>query len=379
MGDEMIKVLFVIPNLGHGGAEKVLVNLLKHIDRKKFSASIFCIYDEGVNKTELPNDISYSSFFKRSFKGSGYLLKLFSPEFLYRHMIKQQYDMVVSYLEGQTARIVSGCKDSNCKLVSWIHVEQHSAKNAARMFRSVNEMHKCYSSFDHIACVSKFVKHDFMTICPEIDKSKIDVLYNTVESDIILDLSKKKMDIRFDKSKINLCGIGTLKKSKGFDRLIRIHKRLKDDGYPIHTYLLGEGPEEKTIRKMIDEYRLNDSITLLGYQINPYKYIKNSDIFVCCSYAEGFSTAATEALIVGTAVCTVDVSGMKEMLGENNEYGIVTDNDDEQLYIGLKNLIDDPKLLQHYKLKALERARIFETKNTVFSVEDKLTEVVRRS
>lgn len=133
------------------------------------------------------------------------------------------------------------------------------------------------------------------------------------------------------------------------------------------------------IRKMIDEYRLNDSITLLGYQINPYKYIKNSDIFVCCSYAEGFSTAATEALIVGTAVCTVDVSGMKEMLGENNEYGIVTDNDDEQLYIGLKNLIDDPKLLQHYKLKALERARIFETKNTVFSVEDKLTEVVRRS
>lgn len=43
MGDEMIKVLFVIPNLGHGGAEKVLVNLLKHIDRKKFSASIFCI------------------------------------------------------------------------------------------------------------------------------------------------------------------------------------------------------------------------------------------------------------------------------------------------------------------------------------------------
>ena len=204
-------------------------------------------------------------------------------------------------------------------------------------------------------------------------------MYNTVESDIILDLSKKKMDIRFDKSKINLCGIGTLKKSKGFDRLIRIHKRLKDDGYPIHTYLLGEGPEEKTIRKMIDEYRLNDSITLLGYQINPYKYIKNSDIFVCCSYAEGFSTAATEALIVGTAVCTVDVSGMKEMLGENNEYGIVTDNDDEQLYIGLKNLIDDPKLLQHYKLKALERARIFETKNTVFSVEDKLTEVVRRS
>ena len=239
------------------------------------------------------------------------------------------------------------------------------------MFRSVKEMRKCYSSFDHIACVSKFVKHDFITICPEIDKSKKDVLYNTIESDLTLDLSKKKLDICFDKSKINLCGIGTLKKSKGFDRLIRIHKRLKDDGYPIHTYLLGEGPEEKAIRKMIDEYHLNDSVTLLGYQINPYKYIKNSDIFVCCSYAEGFSTAATEALILGTAVCTVEVSGMKEMLG-NSEYGLITENTEKALYQGVKKILDDRSLFECYRNQAAVRGKMFSTEKTVKAVEDML-------
>ena len=68
-------------------------------------------------------------------------------------------------------------------------------------------------------------------------------------------------------------------------------------------------------------------VDFLGYQTNLYKYVAKCDLFVCASHAEGFSTAATEALILGVPVCTVEVSGMKEMLGENNEYGIITEND----------------------------------------------------
>ena len=62
----------------------------------------------------------------------------------------------------------------------------------------------------------------------------------------------------------------------------------------------------------------------MGYQTNPYKYLAKCDLFVCSSHSEGFSTAATEALIVGVPVCSVEVSGMREMLGENNEYGVIT-------------------------------------------------------
>ena len=93
--------------------------------------------------------------------------------------------------------------------------------------------------------------------------------------------------------------------------------------------ILGQGPEKDNLLSMINELHIEDSSKLLGYNTNPYKYLKNSDMFVCSSVAEGFSTAATEALIVGTPVVTVEVSGMKEMLGENNEYGIVTDNNED--------------------------------------------------
>lgn len=375
----MIKVLFLIPNLGHGGAEKVLINLLKHMNKNVFDISVFCLYDEGIHKNDLPDSISYYSYFKKSFRGSGHLLKLFSPKYLYKHMIKNKYDIVVSYLEGQTARIASGCTDSNTKLISWIHVEQHNKTNAARMFRSVGEMNKCYSKFDYIACVSNFVKKDFLSLLPFIQKEKVGIIYNTVESNIIRRLAEEKIEIKIDQSKINICGIGTLKTSKGFDRLIRIHKKLSDDGYPVHTYLLGEGPEEKKLKQMVLDLDVNDSFTFLGYHTNPYKYLANCDIFVCCSYAEGFSTAATESLIVGTAVCTVDVSGMKEMLGDNNEYGIVTSNDENQLYLGIKKLLSNKELLKEYKAKSLERSKIFDTNSTVSSVEDLFNKLVRRT
>ena len=76
------------------------------------------------------------------------------------------------------------------------------------------------------------------------------------------------------------------------------------------------------------------------------------DLFICASFAEGFSTAATEALIVGIPVCTVEVSGMKEMLGVNNEYGLVVENNDEALYQGIKRFFDEPGLLEYYTKQA---------------------------
>ena len=126
------------------------------------------------------------------------------------------------------------------------------------------------------------------------------------------------------------------------------------------------------LENYVREHNLQDKVTFWGYQTNPYKYVAKCDLFVCASYAEGFSTAATEALIVGTPVCTVEVSGMKEMLGENSEYGLVVENDDEALYQGIKKLITDKELLNHYKQKAIERGKEFSTEKTVKAVEEML-------
>lgn len=364
----MKKILFMIPDLAGGGAEKVLVNLVNNMDRAKFDITVKTLFDVGVNRDKLLPHIKREYCFKKQFRGNSKLFLLFKPEFLFKKFVKGHYDIIVSYLEGPTARIVSGCTDKETKLVSWIHVEQHTKERLSAPFRSFNEALKCYNKFDKTICVSQFVKEDFAGILNY--KKDIEVLYNTNETKQILELSNEAVnDYEFGSAK-TIIGIGTLKKSKGFDRLARIHKRLLDDGIRHNVIILGTGPEEQSLKSLLEELNISDTVSLPGYNSNPYKYIKNSDLFVCTSISEGFSTAATEALIVGTPVCTVEVSGMKEMLGENNEYGIVTDNNEYALYEGIKKMLTEEGLLDYYAKQAKIRGKRFSTEKTVKAVEE---------
>lgn len=365
----MKKILFLIRDLGHGGAEKVLVNLVNHMDRNKFDITVMTLFDEGVNKQFLAPHIKYKTCFKKSFPANSHFLKLFSPALLHKLFIKDTYDIEISYLEGPSARVISGCNNTTTKLVSWIHIEQKTRDNAARAFRNYDEAKKSYLKFDKHICVSNGVKDDFLKLFPALATT---VYYNTNESKKIVELSKESIDNQFINSQINLIGVGKVLRNKGFDRLARIHCKLKKEGYDIHTYVLGIGNQEQYISDIVSNENESESFTFLGYDINPYKYVANADLFVCASFSEGFSTAATEALIVGTPVCTVEVAGMKEMLGENNEYGIVTENNEEALYQGIKSLLDNPELLKHYKEKAKERGKFFSTDKTVKAVEDML-------
>ena len=365
----MTKILFLIHDLGVGGAEKVLVNLVNHLDRRKFDISVIVLFGGGVNEQFLAPDIHFRAIFPRSIPGNSKLMKLLSPQQLHTWFIKEHYDIEVSYLEGPSARIISGCESPDTKLVSWIHCTMHSAEEIARPFRNTKEAMMCYGRFDMSVFVSDSVCKAFSALCPQHGNSR--VLYNTNDTRRILALKDEPVDETFfAKNEVRICGIGKLAPVKGFDRLLRVHKRLHDDGYVLHTYILGEGQDREMLERAVDEYGLKDTFTLLGYQTNPYKYISRCDLYVCSSHAEGFSTAATEALIVGTPVCTVDVSGMREMLGDDNEWGIVTENSEDSLYQGLRQLLDTPKLLACYKEKAVQRGQAFRTEETVKAVED---------
>ena len=364
----MKKVLFLIHDLGPGGAEKVLVNLVNNMDKSKFDITVMSLFDVGINKQFLSDDVKYKYCFKKMIRGNSHLMKFLSPSVLHNWLIKDKYDIEVAYLEGPCARIISGCNKKNTKLYSWIHIEQHTAQKASASFRSIKEAEACYNKFNRINCVSKYVMKDFKN-CLNIT-ADIGVVYNTNESERIIQFSRETVDdIEFCNQDIKLVGVGKLLKSKGFDRVSRIVKKLVDDGYPVHFYILGSGEEEDNLKSYIIENDLENNITLLDYQTNPYKYISKCDLFVCASFREGFSTATTEALILGIPVCTVDVSGMKEMLGENNEYGIVTENNDEELFKAIKSLISNEKMLEHYAKQATERGLSFSTSKTVQAVE----------
>lgn len=373
----MIKVLFLIHDLGQGGAEKVLVNLINNLDKTKFDVTLISLFGGGVNEQFLSKDIHYRVIFPKAIPGNSRVMKLLSPKQLHKLFIKDRYDIEVSYLEGPSARIISGCPDSRTKLVSWIHVEQHTKDTAAKAFRSYKESVESYCRFDKTVCVSESVKKDFMEIYPMI--TTVDVLYNTNETDQIIKQKDEPVEESFlQEDCIRLCGVGKIMPIKGFDKLARIHKRLLDDGLKIHTYVLGVGAEKESIERYLKEENIEDSFTFFGYQTNPYKYVAKCDMFVCTSAAEGFSTAATEALIVGTPVVTTPVAGMEEMLGKNNEYGIITEMSEDSLYENIKELVKNHQKLEHYKTQAKLRGKYFSKENTVKAVEKLLIGLLER-
>ena len=171
--------------------------------------------------------------------------------------------------------------------------------------------------------------------------------------------------------------------SKDLDKLVRVISKeptsIGIDDSIIDKNEWGEGwqwdDDLNPLMPKFSAYNIDKNFTFLGYDENPYKYLNKSDLFICTSFAEGFSTAATEALIVGTPVLTTDCAGMKEMLGENNEYGIIVENSEEGIYKGLKSILENKDILKYYKRQAIERGKNFNTENTVKEVEEMLLEV----
>ncbi|MCM1140830.1 MAG: glycosyltransferase [Muribaculum sp.] len=364
----MKSVLFVIPTLGGGGAEKVLVNLVNNLDKSKYDIEILTLFKNDTNLKFLKNDIRVTSCLKKQFKGNRIIFKLFSPKFLYKRLIHKRYDIVVSYLEGPGERIVSGCPFTDSKLVNWIHVEQHTLDVAASSYRSVKEFKDCLDKFDCTVAVSETVKQDFENITQVSHDFR--VIYNTLEVDKIRKLAQKEVNIKFEPSSVNIFSIGRLTKAKGFDRLIKAHSRLRAEGYNLNLYILGNGELLDELKNLTNDSKVSDSVHFLGFHSNPYKFLNHADLFVCSSQREGFSTAVSEALILGVPVVSTNCSGTYELLGNNNEYGIVTENSEEGVYAGLKEILRNKDIISHYRDASERRGKKFSTQATVKAVED---------
>ena len=364
----MKKILFLIPTLAHGGAERVLVNLANNLDQKKYDVTVQTLFDVGVNRQYLLPHIHYIPGAKYQFRGNTTLMKLFSPERLYHHIVRGKYDIIISYLEGPTSRIIAGCHVPTVKKVAWIHIELPTPEQAIIGFRSLSEAVRLYNTYDRLIAVASSVRNAFLKSLPLC--TPIDILYNTNETEKILELSKvKPNDPAFPSGGVRICSVAKLAYTKGYDRLLNAHRRLLDEGLAHSIYIIGTGKDQKQLEKKAAELGVSNSFHMIGFRDNPYQYVSRCDLYVCSSRREGFSTAVTEALIVGTPVVSTDCSGARELLGEHDEYGLVVENSEEGIYEGMKRMLSYPALLAHYKEQATIRGRAFSREETVMAVE----------
>lgn len=366
----MTKILFFITDLEGGGAEKTLVNLINHMDRSRFDIHLLTLFPSGVNEKALTKGVRVSSVFPFRFRGISHLCKLVSPRLLHRLFIREHYDVEVAFLEGMCSRIVSACPAPDTRRICWVHTEFQHERGMRTGFRTAGEARRCYERFHSVACVSTRVMDAFLRYT-RAEAPQVRVLYNVNDTGRILQLADRPCpEEMLEDDAFRIISVAKIEPLKGMDRLVRVHARLREVGLPVHTYVLGQGPEKGRLSALLRQLNIEDSFSFLGYKENPYKYMRHADLYVCSSHVEGFSTSVTESLICGTPVCTTEVSGMKEMLGNDNRYGVVVRNDEQALFSMLRTLISDRSLMDYYRDRAEQRGRKFNGLTCARAIED---------
>ena len=348
-----IKILFYIDTLVGGGAEKVLRTLVNSMDQSKFDITVQTTFREDT-KNLLCEGVNYTYCYNQKNALSNIIFRAEAAlSLVYPRHIKGDYDIEVAYLECASTKIMAGSTNKKAKKLAWVHCDLRKITDDPKGFSE-----KCkpwYDKFDKVICVSESVKESFIELFGNAQKTE--VVYNTIDTKEIAEKAKEDLP-QITKNKLTLVMLGRLMAQKNYPRLLKAAKALLDEGFDFDLWILGEGEERPALEKYMSENNLCNNVKMLGFQNNPYPFINNADLLVCSSTYEGFSTFVTEGLILGKTIVTTDCSGMYELLGDN-EYGLITKNEDEAFTNGLREMLSNPLLLADYTEKAKLRGKQF--------------------
>ena len=338
----MKKVLFLIYKLVGGGAEKVLVDIVNHMDHTLYEVTVMTVADCSADAHLLNSHIKYEYIFKGKWKEDRIFFKLFyqaSPQFLHDLFVKKKYDVKIAALEGIPAKIISGCKHLHTKKIAFIHADANNIAWPSKRYKNSLQEYESYNSYNHLIFVSNHSKKSFIKKF-NIELSKTVTLYNPFDFQQIKMKALEQVDDYKKTTNYLFCAVGRLDKVKGFDRLIEafhfVHKKFNQ----ISLIIIGDGKEKDILLRKIDKYKLNHKITLLGYRTNPYKYLKMSDCYICSSFSEGLSSTVIEAMILNVPVIATDCGGMDELL-EEYQNGVIVNNETEALMNGIEQFLSE--------------------------------------
>ena len=377
----MKKVLIVIDNLECGGAQKSLCTLLKHIDYSKFDIELLVLFLRGEFIKDISSRVRVHTLFDFTGKDTwlkkimnkvfiriwSTALKYSKGLFVNKRINYEGFEYIIAFLEGQSTNYVSKLQVTGGQKISWVRTDLYTFPWIKKVYRNYSDEIRSYKSFNKIVFVTENAKNSFIKRYGPSFNNLI-VINNAIDIEQVISLAKVQ-DLSL--YKINLCSVGSLFTVKGYDRLIKTHKRLLETGFYHHLVIIGEGRERRKLEKLIKGLKVTNSVKLEGYKRNPYPWIRKCDIFVSASLAEGFSLVLAEALVLNKPIVATETDGSREVLGAG-KYGMIVSNNEEGLYHGLKEMIKCRTLRDSYSAKTRERAEFLSTRRLLQQFEELL-------
>ena len=351
---QKIKVLFRHRSMEMGGVERVLLNLLENLPREIFDITFFLTLDQGELRNSIPKDIKLVTLQKgKEDMSHNKLLRtlqlikrnltlLFyrkNPKLLYQNIIKENFDIEIAPTYAEFDNILSSPLKS--RKIAWFHTDVSYDPDQERVLNRINALKK----FDFVIFGSKQTR-DVIKDLYQIEYPKSSVIYNAIKIDEVRKRSSE-FPVNYETRPV-FSSMGRLHSRKNYHTLMRIHKRLLDEGFPHSIAVIGGGGEMENLKNQAKELGVEKTFLLLDSQINPYPYIKNSDYFVLPSESESYPLTIGEVMGLNIPIVSTNVGGIPEMIDHNVD-GYLVEPNENAIYEGMKLFLTNPDIPQKIK------------------------------
>ena len=315
---EKKSILFILPDLNAGGAERIVTTIANHLPREKFSPSILLLRKEGLYLDFLQNDVE--------------IIDIKTPRI--RHALKP----ILKQIRKRKPDIVfSGYGEVNAYLSLFIKlfpktkfiaretnvVSQHVTRREILFF------YKFYNNYNKIICQSDDMMNDLVENF-KIKKDKLIKINNPVDFSFIEEkLENATKPESYREGYKNIVAIGNLSSRKGFDNLLKVFEKLKKHNVFLH--ILGDGRDKELLHQMKDNLEL-ENVIFHGVQKNPYPFLKFADLFVLSSRYEGFPNVLLEAGACGTYALANNCKGGIHEIIQPKINGEISDIENHEVF-----------------------------------------------
>lgn len=349
----MKHLVFVIESLHLGGAEKSLVTLLQNLDYKKNKVDLIVFNKGGIFENSVPKGVSviYKSMHSLSFteRVRFKLVKQFNlkkqhtAQLLWKiiqnkfEKVTKKYDVAIAYNQGFATYYVERYLSAKLK-AAWLNTDYQKAGY------DINFDYPIYKQYNSIIAVSPEAKAGLVAELQKIDRDlQVNIIKDISNKSSIRKRSKELKIVNFDNLKINIVTVGRLVKAKGLHLAVQCCRILKDNGYPVHWYVVGEGSERKYIENLIIINKLQNNFTLVGMTENPYPYMKDCDIYVQTSLFEGLGLTVIEASYLNKPIVSTNFPTVYGIL-KDSETGLIAEMNAESIAKKVELLITNENL-----------------------------------
>lgn len=332
------KILFVVSNLGCGGINRSLENLLS-IWQNDFDVDVLALdstgqYHDGFANSSVVRSAFFIDLQVRRLADQRGMIKLLcgftktinritcnffylrSIEKLQRRLSHAGYKAAVAFSEGLPTSFVSGLDIGN--RIAWIHCDFKSYLSFSPLAKDLED--RKYSGFNHIVCVSDYTRKSFVDVYPHYSE-KTCYIYNVLDTEMMKQRSVEFDVKEYDKRKFNIVTVGRIDPVKCPSRIPAIASKITSGDY--EWFIIGPTIWQSEYDKLIgeiDKYHLSDRIHLMGPKDNPYPYISQADLLVNTSVSEACPYVINEAKVLGTPVVCTDFGSAREFI-ENGRNG----------------------------------------------------------